>query len=251
MHDDFFAGTGPGAPSAAFTNVGDVYWGEIVDIRKSQCTVFNTNPPRLENKDDGTPRMQLEITLQTQLRGWAGVSKVPTNEAGQPVHPQEDTGRRRVFVKENTNLQYRLGDALVAAGQGGKRAALEIGSLLSVKLAGTLENGTANPTKQYEVHYKPAQIDHAQGFGGQQPQQQAAPQQQYAPPAQQGPPPDMYSQPVRPQMAPYQGQPPQTPQGPPPPQQQGDPWASQPQAPQQQGDPWANQQVPYGDEPPF
>ena len=73
---------------------GDTVSGTIVHQQVRQRTEVGTTTLRW-NKD-GSPQMQLEITLQTQLRGWQGVKSVPTGPPGpqgQPGQPQQPRGR--------------------------------------------------------------------------------------------------------------------------------------------------------------
>lgn len=71
---------GGGVPSAKFKNHGDEVWGVIVDASVRQQTDFETNEPLYWQ--DGTPRMQLVITLKTE----------------QHEGPDDD-GQRRVYAK--------------------------------------------------------------------------------------------------------------------------------------------------------
>lgn len=242
MHDDFFEGTGGfGGFGFKFAEIGSRVWGEIVDIRKSNARKYNSNPPVDETFPDGTVRTQLEITLQTNLRGWAGLSKWPTDtETGQPLPAEEDTGLRKLFVKERSNLQYRMGDALVAAGQNGQRAALDVGGMLSVTWESNRPSREGNDAKQYAVQYKAAPPKAAdQGFFQGQPAQPAPPAVT-APPAQPGPtpptaptaapapPPAQTAPPVAPAAPTGAGSPaaPPAPSAPPPVAPPTDPWNS-------------------------
>jgi hypothetical protein len=275
VHDDFFEGTGNvGGWAFKFANIGDRVWGTIIDVRKTTCFKYSANPnaPKVEETNrDGSVRTQLEITIQTDLRGMAGLSKWPTDDQGQPLPAEADEGLRKLYVKQNSNLQYKVGDALLAAGSNGHRAQLENGALLAVTFVGERAGNEGNPAKQFEVQFKaappqaPSQDAFFQGQPQQAPQQQgptpppAQPQYQQPPQQQQFAPPPAQQQPVyqqappQPQQAPpaqpYQAAPQQ--QFAPPPAQQGPP--QQPQfaqaPPQQPQQPWA--QPTQADEPPF
>jgi hypothetical protein len=107
---------GGGAPSAftADDAVGTTRGGTIVDPPTlQQQTDFDSGEPLCW--DDGKPRMQLVVTVQTDLRD-------PSRE--------DDDGRRRFYVKGD--LQYAVRDALKAAGAPG----LEMGGSLYVTRTG-------------------------------------------------------------------------------------------------------------------
>lgn len=107
---------GGGAPSA-FTKsdpVGTTVGGPIVEQPElRQQTDFDTDA--LLFWDDGKPRMQLVVTVQTSLRD-------PSRE--------DDDGRRRFYIKGN--LQGAVRDAVRAA----KASSLEVGGTLTVTRSG-------------------------------------------------------------------------------------------------------------------
>jgi hypothetical protein len=124
--------TGGGAPSFKFEKIGDTVRGEIVAAETRQQTDFKTGEPLVWR--DGNPRMQLVITLATDLRD-------PENEA--------DTGERRIFAKGQMLNELRT----QLRSQGVR---LEVGGKLAVKYSGDgvpTERGL-NAPKQFTVQYK-------------------------------------------------------------------------------------------------
>lgn len=221
--DEFFAGgVGGGAPSAGLGEINSQVVGTIVDMKASQRTKMGTNEP-LFNKD-GSPQMQLIVTLQTQHRGWENVKKVPTTTGpdGREYQkdPNEDDGKRRIFVWYT--LRQAFEQALVAIGQ----TTPKIGDEVAVRVSQHDPNPMGGqPIKQYQVAIRPGAPAADAFFGQGQPQQAPPPpvQQQPAPqaPPVQAPPP--YQQGV-PQGAPPMQQPPQAPPA-------QNPWANAGQPP--------------------
>lgn len=99
-----------GAPIFKFDNPGDIIKGTIVAANDQQQTDFTTGEP-LTYKD-GSPRMQIAFTLQTDLRD-------PQNA--------DDDGQRRIYAKNQ--MLTAVGEAVRKA-----KARLEIGGTLAVKL---------------------------------------------------------------------------------------------------------------------
>ena len=216
--------------------------GIVVEAVKRQQTDIDTGQPL--TFDDGSPRMQLVVTLQTALRNWEGARKIPEGDNGQPKPPHEDDGKRRIFVK--FKMEHAVQDALRAAGHTGGI----VGGLLGVAYTG--KDGRA---KTYMAKFVPA--GQHQGLPP-----AAAPQQ--AP--QQAPPPGQFNQgAAAPQAAPqlqqrpHSGLPGSAPQQPPAAPPQGDnAWGgyTPPQQPGQglpqppAGNPFGGQ-APQYDTPPF
>jgi hypothetical protein len=179
---DFFDGLseGTGAPTAVLKNVGDFVHGEVVKMFKRDYVKFGEKEP--EKKADGSNKQQLVIVLQTTLRNWQNVVRVPKVDFADPNSaekaPSEDDGTRAVYVPESSNIQFAIGRAVTAA-----QAKFEIGGTLGVKIANLKDTGKGNPLKEHEAVYtaKPAQTG-AEFFGGA--AQEAAPA---VAPAQQAP----------------------------------------------------------------
>jgi hypothetical protein len=231
--DEFFQQAGNmgagGAPSFHFSDVGVAVLGRI----KSRTVRPKTQPGSSVQQTDrnGKPLWQLNVVLETPLRGWQGIKTPPTekDQYGRdvPVDPSEDNGERQIYLWYT--LREAVEEALTKAGQ----QSLADGWWLGVKVVGTERNPQGgNPIRKYEAYYgqtREAVLTQAQGGqptppAGPPPQQQSVPQQAPQPQTQQGPPPASYSEP---QMQPQQGwtAPPAAQQGPPPagppPQQYG------------------------------
>jgi hypothetical protein len=141
---------GGGAPSARFEHPGDTVSGSITDKPDlRQQTDFTSGEPLFW--PNGDPRMQLVVTLATELRDATVV---------------DDDGTRRVYVKGN--LQKAVQQAVRTAGAPG----LEVGGVLTVTYTGDGEakQRGMSPPKLYSASYTPA----AQAF--------VAPAPQVAPP---------------------------------------------------------------------
>lgn len=122
---------GGGAPSAKFASVGDTVKGSVVSAESRQQTDLDG---KAKTWDDGSPQMQIIITLDTDERDPSII---------------DDDGKRRVFVKGK--MLTALKEALKDAG-----AKLEVGAKLAFQYTG---DGTAakagySPPKLYKVAYK-------------------------------------------------------------------------------------------------
>ena len=239
MYDEFFQRGGNFAPSFKFDQIGANVAGEILSIDQQDQTDFD-DPTKKLYDDRGNVKQQLQIILQTPLRNWQGVAKIPADqETGQPQPPSTDDGRRAIYVKGW--MIGAVGDAVEKAT--GLRAAPQVGGRLAVRFAKTQppRSGRGQDMKLYEAVYVPPNPSD--------PMFQQAPQQQPAPPQQQ------WQQPAPPQqpVATFSAQ-----QA----QQTGNGWGQQqaPQpAPQQAPDPRGSFQAPpapdpwgdFTDTPPF
>ena len=236
---DFFDGVGggSGAPGALLKNMGDFVHGQIVDMYKRDYVPYGKTDP--EKREDGTPKQQLVIIVQTENRNWANVSKIPVVDHTVPnspaKDPSEDDGRRAVYVPEGKNIQFAIGRAAQAVG-----AKPAVGGTLGVKIVNLKDTGKGNPLKEHEAVYQPPSASDA--FFNQAP---SAPPAQAAP-QQQAPAPQAPQQAAPQQQAPAPQAPPAQPAAP----AQQDPWATQPaqSAPAQQPapsqDPWATSPAP-------
>ena len=178
--DTFFGG---GSKSAKFDQVGQSVGGPITHIGEPrQQTDFKTGDPLTWR--DGSPRMQLPVTVQTTLRD--------------PSDPTDD-GKRTFYVKGE--MRKAIEQALRAAGTG-----MQVGGVLTVTFSGEQPTDGGFPKKLYTATYQPPA---AGGGFFEQPAApvQAPPQQQW--PQQQAPAPAPAPQPVaptpaQPQMTPEQ-----------------------------------------------
>lgn len=145
--DDFFDGVGGGgAPSFKFGGIGSGVRGTIVDQFRTTVTTPSGEP---KTYDDGRPIPQLNVTLQTDLRNWDKVTKVPTDENGNPKPASEDDGTRRIYVK------YDMRRAIAVALQAAKvTGGLKNGGTLAVKKSGEKPTNKGNPLPLYEARYE-------------------------------------------------------------------------------------------------
>lgn len=120
--------TGDSQPGAAVE-------GEIVSIEVTQVNVFGTSQP--DHWQDGKPKQQIHIVLQTQL----------------PPVDQDDDGRRSLWIKG-------WGIHLKALRDAAKKAGVDephVGDRMSAKFVGLAERSKApQPPKVYEYTITPA-----------------------------------------------------------------------------------------------
>jgi hypothetical protein len=113
--DDALKGGGGGAPGFKFETIGNGVKGIVTDIYKTNVTKINSTDAKLDKNGNKIP--QLNVTLQTDLRDWKGVIKVPVtkddNGVETPIPASEDTGLRRIFVRYQ--LSRAVGEAIQAA----------------------------------------------------------------------------------------------------------------------------------------
>ena len=134
---------GGGARSARFETVGDTVIGLVTSMEMRQQTDFKTN--ELLFWQDGNPRMQLVVTLETMAREDA-----------------DDDGLRNVYIKGQ--MQKAVADAIKRAGERG----IGQGGKLGIKFV-----ATATPTdprlsgaKQYTASYAPPVVTVPNGDDG-------------------------------------------------------------------------------------
>lgn len=221
--EDFFKenggmGGGVGGPSFKWDNViGAGILGVVVDQKVIPKTTpgYGGAAPTQKYDKNGRPIAQLAIVLQTDLRNWQGVSKIPkisTPQGEVQAPPEQDTGLRVIYG------YYTLRDAIEKACQAAGVQFVQPGWELGARVVRTEGEGQ-NTLRHYEAVHRPptgaVQSPFTVTYGGaavtpvpfpgpnqvQPSQPQPAQQQQFAPA-------------------------PQAPQAPPPQQQ----WAQQPQA---------------------
>lgn len=127
---DFLGGGGP--KSVSFKALGDSITGTIGEMEVTQQT---TPAGELKTWKDGSPMLQLVITLATQLHEDA-----------------DDDGIRRLFVN-SYNMRLRLQEAVAAVGA----EQLDDGGQLIVTYVsdGERSNPAFSPPKQYVASYVP------------------------------------------------------------------------------------------------
>ena len=106
---------------------------EASGISEMQQTDYDTGA--LLTWPDGKPKMQIVIPLQTQFKD-----------------DDEDDGRRTLYVKQSSNLQAAIANAVRATGA----KALEDGGTLTVTFTGTkpASNPRNNPIKVFSAQYQ-------------------------------------------------------------------------------------------------
>src|SRR5699024_10398717 len=103
----------------------------------------------------GQPAQQLAITLQTGLRNWDKVSKVPVNDDGSPKPPHEDDGKRSIYTggKRQDGSSWMSGAIMSAMAEAGRNPAqgLEVGAMLGVLVDEEKDSGKGNPYRTYKA----------------------------------------------------------------------------------------------------
>ncbi len=131
---------GSGKPTISWKDapIGTVVKGKILDGHESQQTDFHTREPLVWK--DGQPRMQIVLTLATDMRDPA---------------VDGDDGERQLFVKGQ--MQKAVGEAVRKAGVTG----LAAGGTLAVQFSGLGEATGAglNPPKVFVAQYAPPAIN--------------------------------------------------------------------------------------------
>lgn len=149
---------GGGGSSAKFDQPGDTVAGTITSTEVREQTDIQTGKPL--TWDNGDPRMQLVVSLQTDLRD-----------------DNDDDGVRAVYVKGSKKPGSKsLHDAVRAAVQSAGAKGLEVGGTLSVSYVGDEPSQTRgfSPRKLYEARYAaPDKAAQTGGFLGTAPAQQA------------------------------------------------------------------------------
>jgi hypothetical protein len=131
---DFFAG---GIKPAQFPQYGATVTGKITDMTQSQQTEPSKiagQPGKPKTWDDGSPAMQLVVTLATQERD-----------------DEEDDGLRRIYIKGQMKAAMQAAIKAVGAKQ------LDLGGTVTVTYThdGERTNPAFSPPKQYAVQYVP------------------------------------------------------------------------------------------------
>lgn len=132
---------GGGGRAAKFDNLGDFVEGEITDVKVTQQTDMDTQAPLFWA--DGSPRKQLVVTLQTNLRDGDG-----------------DDGMRRLYAKggsfeaaqgEGKSMKDAIAEAVKRAG-----GTISEGGYLKVAHTGLAKrtNRGFQPAKLYKASYK-------------------------------------------------------------------------------------------------
>lgn len=182
------SGGGSGTPSFKWAGKGDIVQGVVVSADVIDITDYTTKLVVTDEKT-GQAARQLAITLQTALRNWDRVSKVPVDENGNQLPPDQDDGKRSIYTggRRTDGTSWMSGaikNAMAAAGRDPAQG-LEVGAMLGVFVEDLVDSGKGNPYRTYQAKYVPP--GQHQGLAPTQQAQQAPPQQQapQAPPQQQ------------------------------------------------------------------
>lgn len=158
--------SGGGAPAAKFKNQGDTVTGKIIEPPSVQQQK-DPETGKLLTFEDGNPKVQLVIKLQTDLRD---------------PEIDDDDGTRRLFV---TATNAKQGGGMKGAFQRAGVRNPEVGGTLSVTYThdGEASSAYRKPPKQYQVSYQPPSAQAAAAFIGAGAQAAAPAPVAYAPPA--------------------------------------------------------------------
>ena len=204
--EEIMGGTRSGdwAPGFWFAGIGSGIIGVVGEQEVIPKTDRVTGAQRTAQKS-GAPLWQVRVLLETSLRGWAGVKKLPMQQDGvTPQDPSEDDGKRAVYLW--FTLRDAVTDAIVASGSG--HTVLVKGWALGIRAVGTQSNQSGqSDSTTFKAYYAPTvdqvkELALADMQSGVTPPPYVPPQQQYAPQPQQ----------QQVQQAPQQPQPPQQPQ---------------------------------------
>lgn len=176
---------GSSSAGYSFLQINQTVTGQIITEPKvTQQRNFHDGQPAFW--PSGDPKWQTVFQVQTQLRGYEGISK--------PDHSKPDDGVRTLFIK-GKHMEKAVKDAVLAAGGD----FLTVGGFVQITYIGDdMESKAASKPKFFAVRYQPPApgSQPAQQYGqqgqpgyGQQPQQgyPGAPSQPPAPPAWQQP----------------------------------------------------------------
>lgn len=154
--DDFFNdGVREGSPSAKFKEVGDSVKGEVVDKYMIDYVPFGKKDPEIDERT-GQVVKQLAIVLQTDLRDWEGVSKVPVDADGNKLDGSKDTGKRAIYCRKGTNIYSALAKSISAALPAGEKpgAHPKVGGKFGVQFFEEEDTGKGNPLKKFRAKYE-------------------------------------------------------------------------------------------------
>lgn len=129
---------GSGVPSCSFPEIGAKHEGYIAAVEMGQQRDPKDNSPKVW--DDGSPMMQMIITLNT-------------NERDPQI--ENDNGVRKLYVASK-GMREALAAAVKLTGAGG----VAIGGWLGMKFIreGERTNRAFNPPKEYAARYEPPTV---------------------------------------------------------------------------------------------
>lgn len=139
---------GSGIPSFSFKNIGDEVEGVITDQELSQQTDYDDDSPLFTKA--GKPMMQLILTIQTDLRNWAGTSE-DSNCRERPA--ADDDGKRKLYIKSGG--RDALAKAVRRSGSGG----IGLGGRIKMKLSSEDKvEGSKYKKKNFTTVYTPGTL---------------------------------------------------------------------------------------------
>lgn len=146
-----------GAPSVRLSDINDGVVGEIVDQFMTEKKKFGSDEVEKDSKT-GEPIQQLVVILQTELRNWQRVSKVPLidpkdkSKGEKPA--SEDDGKRAVYIPPYTNIHSAVGRA-TAVHNNGRPTGLRNGARFGLKVVDLEDVGKGNRKKVFQALYEP------------------------------------------------------------------------------------------------
>lgn len=145
LGDYFDSSGGNRAPAVAWGEASKDFTvtGVLVDVTKSEQTRPGTqrgDENHILRFDDGTPRPQLEFTLQTDWRANEGISEATVEKM--KTDGRLDDGLRRVFIKGSAKTEGTTAQAFAAAIKAAGITMSEVakGATISFKMVGRHAN---------------------------------------------------------------------------------------------------------------
>lgn len=198
-YDDFFdIGSGTAAPSAKLSDLNDSVTGVVRETFKKEYTKFGEKDPQvITDPKTGQPRnrTQMVVVLDTALRNWQGVSKIPfvdpSDQSKGVKPPSEDDGTRAVYIPEMVKGAGSNGTIFAVATalrDAGIKGGIPAGTKFYLAIVDLKDVEKGNPLKVYDAKVKAPEVgadefDAAQAATA----PPAAPAQPQAPAAQQAP----------------------------------------------------------------
>jgi hypothetical protein len=135
---------GQGGTSFPFDNHGDSVTGKILNMEEIQQTDLDTGKPAFW--DDGKPKMQFRVTLQTELSD-----------------DVDDDGQRTIYLRGSRKPEAKstLSAVLAAVKATTGATALDVGGVLTLTYVsdGVAKQRGYNAPKQYSATYRPPSTD--------------------------------------------------------------------------------------------
>ena len=150
FNEDSKASGGILAASFKPTAVGDGFKGEVLGWRETGMTKFGSDEPLLDK--NGNVINQYVVTVQTHFRNWDRTAK-PLEADGKPLPPEEDDGKRNVYIKYATNTG-EAARAVKAAMPEADDLSDAIGGTLMGKLAEERPTTKGNPFMVWEYRFE-------------------------------------------------------------------------------------------------